>query len=65
LIEAAVIPKEGAEVTHNLLAKHVGSKLPPYAVPTKINVMQDFPRTSTGKINRRELQSLAIETVSD
>lgn len=59
LIEAAVIPNENAELTQNLLVKHVGEKLPPYAVPNKIHVMADFPRTSTGKINRRELQAMA------
>ncbi|MCA9900325.1 MAG: amino acid adenylation domain-containing protein [Anaerolineales bacterium] len=59
LIEAAVIPNEGAELTQSILAKHVGEKLPPYAVPVKIHVMPDFPRTSTGKINRRELQAMS------
>ncbi|MCA9953927.1 MAG: amino acid adenylation domain-containing protein [Ardenticatenaceae bacterium] len=59
LIEAAVIPNENTELTHNILAKHVGDKLPPYAVPTKIYIMADFPRTSTGKINRRELQVMS------
>jgi acyl-coenzyme A synthetase/AMP-(fatty) acid ligase len=63
LIEAAVIPNDNAELTHNLLAKHVGDKLPPYAVPNKIHVMADFPRTSTGKINRRELQAMAEQPV--
>lgn len=64
LIEAAVIPNEDAELTHSLLAKHVGDKLPPYAVPTKIHVMADFPRTSTGKINRRELQAMADQALA-
>ena len=61
LIEAAVIPNEDAELTQSMLAKHVGEKLPPYAVPTRIHVMADFPRTSTGKINRRELQAMAAQ----
>jgi acyl-coenzyme A synthetase/AMP-(fatty) acid ligase len=65
LIEAAVIPNEGTELTHALLAKHVGEKLPPYAVPIKIHVMADFPRTSTGKINRRELQALAEQVLQE
>ena len=65
LIEAAVIPNEGAELTHSLLAKHVGEKLPPYGVPIKIHVMADFPRTSTGKINRRELQAMAEKVLEE
>ncbi|GJM39771.1 MAG: D-alanine--poly(phosphoribitol) ligase [Ardenticatenaceae bacterium] len=59
LIEAAVIPNEDTELTQSILSKHVGEKLPPYAVPTKIHIMPDFPRTSTGKINRRELQAMS------
>lgn len=61
LIEAAVIPNEDTELTQNLLAKHIAGKLPPYAVPTKIYVMADFPRTSTGKINRRALQAMSTQ----
>jgi len=63
LIEAAVIPKEGTELTQSILSKHVGGKLPPYAVPVKIIVTENFPRTSTGKINRRELQAKAAEAL--
>ncbi|WP_420630853.1 amino acid adenylation domain-containing protein [Candidatus Leptofilum sp.] len=59
LIEAAVIPNEDTELTQTILSKHVGDKLPPYAVPTKIHIMPEFPRTSTGKINRRDLQAMA------
>ncbi|RMG96144.1 MAG: D-alanine--poly(phosphoribitol) ligase [Chloroflexi bacterium] len=61
LIEAAVIPKEGVELTPAMLARHANTKLPHYAVPVTIHVMRDFPRTSTGKINRRELQALSMK----
>jgi acyl-coenzyme A synthetase/AMP-(fatty) acid ligase len=40
------------------LVEHISGRLPSYAVPTKITIMDKFPRTSTGKINRRELQAL-------
>jgi acyl-coenzyme A synthetase/AMP-(fatty) acid ligase len=59
LIEAAVIPKAGAEVTTAHLLEHLARRLPPYAIPAKLNLTQDFPRTSTGKIDRRELQAQA------
>jgi acyl-coenzyme A synthetase/AMP-(fatty) acid ligase len=39
------------------LLLHVGARLPSYAVPAKITVLAQFPRTSTGKINRRALQA--------
>jgi amino acid adenylation domain-containing protein len=61
LIEAAVILRETGALKGKALQTYIGTQLPPYAVPVKIHTMEDFPRTSTGKINRRVLQSLAIE----
>lgn len=61
LIEAAVTAKDGAPLTEELLINHVVARLPIYAVPVKVRVLEMFPRTSTGKINRRELQAQAAE----
>jgi amino acid adenylation domain-containing protein len=57
LIEAAVTPKGGAVLTPEAVVNHVSGLLPPYAVPVRVQVMDVFPRTSTGKINRRELEA--------
>jgi acyl-coenzyme A synthetase/AMP-(fatty) acid ligase len=43
---------------------HMAAQLPPYSVPSKVRVMETFPRTSTGKINRRELEALAAAEVN-
>jgi acyl-CoA synthetase (AMP-forming)/AMP-acid ligase II len=59
LIEASVIPKSGSFLEESKLVEALSLRLPPYAVPVRIDIMDDFPRTSTGKINRRELQSQA------
>jgi acyl-coenzyme A synthetase/AMP-(fatty) acid ligase len=59
LIEASVIPREGCVLTDEDLMGHLADRLPPYAVPVKIDIVDDFPRTSTGKIKRRELQARA------
>jgi acyl-coenzyme A synthetase/AMP-(fatty) acid ligase len=56
LIEAAVISKLGTNLTEAQLLDHSGKKLPPYALPVRVTFYQEFPRTSTGKINRLELQ---------
>jgi acyl-coenzyme A synthetase/AMP-(fatty) acid ligase len=60
LIEAAIIVKEGLNLEEADLAEHIGKRLPPYAIPVRIDILDTFPRTSTGKINRRELQALAV-----
>jgi amino acid adenylation domain-containing protein len=59
LIEASVIPKREATLTESELMEHVAGRLPIYAKPSRIEIVLDFPRTSTGKIDRRELQALA------
>jgi amino acid adenylation domain-containing protein len=62
-VQAAVIPRRTAEHTLADLKKHVSGLVPWYAVPTKIDVMPSFPRTSSGKIDRRRLREQAIETL--
>lgn len=56
LIAAAVTARAGATVEVDTLLVHIAAQLPPYAVPSKLTVLTQFPRTSTGKINRRALQ---------
>lgn len=65
LVEAAVIPKEGMALTQEELVGHISGRLPAYAIPVRIDIMVDFPRTSTGKINRRELQERAVRAAGD
>jgi amino acid adenylation domain-containing protein len=65
LIVASVIPKTDGNLAETVLVEHLNGRLPPYAVPVKIFIEQDFPRTSTGKISRRELQTLAIKELAD
>ena len=62
LIEAAVIPKTGVQLTSEQVVEHLAARLPPYALPVRITITEEFPRTSTGKVNRRELQVQATST---
>ncbi len=55
-----VILVEGQATEPRELSQHMRSALPTYAVPSAINARRDFPRTSTGKIDRRALQAEAI-----
>jgi fatty-acyl-CoA synthase len=49
---------DGASVTAETLKEHVRENLANYKVPRSITVLDDLPRSSTGKIVRRELQAL-------
>jgi amino acid adenylation domain-containing protein len=60
LIEAAITAKEGVNLGEADLVEHIGKRLPPYAIPLRIDILGSFPRTSTGKIDRRELQAQAV-----
>lgn len=60
LIEASVVLVDGAAVDADGLIAHLAGLLPAYALPNQITIAADFPRTSTGKIDRRELQARAV-----
>lgn len=56
LIKAAIIPKLENNLTEDVLFSELRRILPPYAIPVEIEIRSEFPRTSTGKIDRRALQ---------
>jgi acyl-CoA synthetase (AMP-forming)/AMP-acid ligase II len=58
-LAAFVVLADGASVTSDGLKAHVRENLANYKVPRSITVLDELPRSSTGKIVRRELQSLA------
>lgn len=57
LIEAAVTAKTGLMLTADAVMNHVAARLPVYAVPARVRIAEAFPRTSSGKIDRRALQA--------
>jgi amino acid adenylation domain-containing protein len=64
LIEAAVIFADGKNLDPESVIDILAGRLPQYALPARINIHQEFPRTSTGKINRRVLQEGAALAAS-
>jgi acyl-CoA synthetase (AMP-forming)/AMP-acid ligase II len=59
-IEAAVILRAGAQASQADLKAHLAGQLPWYALPARILVASEFPRTTSGKIDRRALQEKAL-----
>ncbi|MBI4455897.1 MAG: benzoate-CoA ligase family protein [Acidobacteria bacterium] len=41
------------------ITQQIGQRIAPYKVPKEIEFVQDLPKTSTGKIKRRELRKVA------
>jgi len=54
---AYVVVKKHSNVSSSELLKFSKSHVPIYAVPDSITILEDFPRTSSGKINRKQLQT--------
>lgn len=54
-LEAAVTLKAAARAEAGELLAFVAASMPPYAVPARIHVLDAFPRTGSGKIDRRVL----------
>jgi acyl-coenzyme A synthetase/AMP-(fatty) acid ligase len=54
-IQARIICRFDATVTESHILEYLRKYLPRYALPTTIEIAGDFPRTSSGKIDRRAL----------
>ena len=54
-IGAAVILASGSIIEQSDLKAFCKNQLPSYALPSRIEIMAEFPRTSSGKIQRNEL----------
>ena len=54
---AFVVLEPGASATPDTLKQHVRDNLANYKVPRDIMILDELPRSSTGKIVRRDLQA--------
>ena len=58
LAKAYVVLKEGAKISEEDLISFCRKSLAAYKCPRKVKFVKDVPKTSTGKIMRRELSTL-------
>jgi acyl-CoA synthetase (AMP-forming)/AMP-acid ligase II len=58
-LAAFVVLNTGASATPDVLKQHVRENLANYKVPRDITILDELPRSNTGKIARRELQDRA------
>lgn len=61
-ILAAVKVRDSGVAEAAELLQHARTKLPGYAVPQKLFVVDEFPRTSSGKIDRKEITNQFADT---
>jgi long-chain acyl-CoA synthetase len=58
LARAYVVLRPGASATEAELVDHCRARLAAYKLPRSVAFVDDLPKTSTGKIMRRELSRL-------
>jgi acyl-CoA synthetase (AMP-forming)/AMP-acid ligase II len=61
-LAAFVVLNEGADATPETLKQHVRDSLANYKVPRQITVLDELPRSITGKIVRKDLNALVEES---
>ena len=60
-VVAAAVIREGSGVTPDDLVAFAKEKLAPFKRPEAVHLMEELPRTSTGKLLRRDLIPLLEE----
>jgi acyl-CoA synthetase (AMP-forming)/AMP-acid ligase II len=55
-LKAVVVLRDGTSVSEDEIKKHVKSNLAGYKVPREVEFVDELPRTSTGKVLKRELK---------
>ncbi len=58
IAKAYIVLKEGEEATEEEIISYCREELAAYKCPRKVQFVKDVPKTSTGKIMRRELNTL-------
>ena len=58
LAKAYIVPKTGAQPNADDIINYCREHLAAYKVPRSVQFVDDLPKTSTGKVMRRELHSL-------
>jgi acyl-coenzyme A synthetase/AMP-(fatty) acid ligase len=51
VVVAFVVPAEGAAYDPNALRTYCADKMPPYMMPKTIEVLDQLPKTSSGKVD--------------
>ena len=64
-VTAFIIPKEGQQVDPMQLKSYLKTKLSPFKVPKEFIVVDDLPRSSAGKILKRELKQKVLHPHPD
>lgn len=60
-LKAFIVVKEGETLTEEEVISYLKERLAPYKIPMSVEFMDELPKTTVGKILRRELRDMEIE----
>lgn len=60
-LAVAILARKDSQLKENEVLSFCKSNLPKYAVPQHLYVVQEFPRTSSGKIDRNQLKNKLLK----
>ncbi len=58
-IKALVVPRPGVDLTSDQVLAHCETRLARFKCPTIVEIVDDLPHTSTGKVSKGQLRELA------
>jgi len=61
LAKAYIVPKKGVSPNSQSIIDYCRERMAAYKVPRAVQFVHDLPKTSTGKVMRRELKTLDID----
>ncbi len=64
-LKAVVVTRDGKDLSEDDVKKYVKSNLAGYKVPRDVDFVDELPRTSTGKVLKRELQEDSSDSDDD
>ena len=53
---AVVVPTIGSTVSHELITAHLDGRVARYKIPKSTVIVEDLPRTASGKVRKQELR---------
>src|SRR5690606_31206652 len=56
-VKAVVVLRPGTEATHQEILAWAADKMPKYSVPRYLEITQELPKSSTGKVQKAELRA--------
>ena len=60
-IVAALVLREGIEMTAEDVKERCRGKIPDYMIPDEVVFFEALPHTSSGKISKKEIRALIID----